>query len=213
MYHIKEIFYSLVGEGTHSGRSAIFVRFSGCNLWDGREEGRHKAACDFCDTNFVGTNGTNGGQYNKLDLSDVLEKMWAKHTVEQVQPPYVIFTGGEPALQIDQELVDYLKSIGLELGIETNGTKPLPMGLDWVCVSPKMGTDLQVLKGQELKLVYPQTDLDPNCFEHLKFEHFFIQPKSERGDSQANWEGAVEYCLAHPKWKLSLQIHKILDLN
>lgn len=208
-YKVKEIFYTLQGEGGQSGRPAVFCRFSGCNLWTGREKDRHKAICQFCDTDFWGIDGLNGGRYKTaMDLAQKVKSLWATPSVGK---PYVVCTGGEPALQIDKKLVDAFHAQGLEIAIETNGTLELPEGIDWVCVSPKANTEIVVKKGQELKLVYPQEGLSPEDFNHLDFDNFYLQPMDNVSQKE-NVQKTVEYCLKNPQWKLSLQTHKILNI-
>lgn len=210
MYSVKEIFFSLQGEGAQSGRAAIFCRFSGCNLWSGREQDRQTAVCNFCDTDFVGTDGQNGGKFTSAKaLCDRLQRFWPEQTS---LPPYIIFTGGEPALQLDQALVDCCHRYGFEVAIETNGTKPLPDNIDWICVSPKADTEVIITAGDELKLVYPQTDALPERFERLQFGHFYLQPLDGPMRKQFTRD-AIDYCLKHPQWKLSLQTHKVLGID
>ena len=200
-YTIKTIFYSLQGEGVHAGRPAVFCRFSGCNLWNGREEDREAAVCKFCDTDFIG-----GQKYDLNALVDAIRAMWP----EAKGRPYVICTGGEPSLQLDSDLIDALHAAGFEVGLETNGTLPAPEGLDWICVSPKADTELKQLHGNELKVVYPQDEHTPDKFEGLAFDHFLIQPRDGFLNSA---KCAVEYCLANPQWSLSLQTHKTLEIE
>lgn len=210
MYSVKEIFYSLQGEGAQSGRPSIFCRFTGCNLWSGREQDRNKAVCDFCDTDFIGTDGQNGGKFSTAnDLCQFLATFWPDASS---QKPYIIFTGGEPALQLDQALVDQCHSFGFEVAVETNGTKPLPEGIDWVCVSPKADAELVIESGHELKLVYPQPLAPPDRFEHLPFQHFYLQPMDGPTRSMFT-QDVINYCLKHPQWKLSLQNHKLLGID
>ena len=204
MYKIKEIFYTLQGEGFHTGRPAVFCRFAGCNLWTGREEDREKAICKFCDTDFWGMDGNNGGKYTVASLTDKIISLWPDKGVL----PFVVCTGGEPGLQVDALLVDSFHKAGIEIAIETNGTVSLPDGIDWVCVSPKANTYLVITKGNELKLVYPQIENTPDQFENLDFEYFYLQPMDN-----ANQKATVAYCMDHPKWKLSLQTHKILGIE
>lgn len=208
MYHIKEIYYTLQGEGYHAGRPALFCRFTGCNLWSGREEDRHKAICQFCDTDFVGTNGPLGGKYHVDKLCQTLLKLW-NHKGET--RPFVVFTGGEPALQLDKTLVDRLHEENFEIAIETNGTLALPSDIDWICVSPKAGSNTILKSGNELKLVYPQENYLPEKFEHLDFQHFYLQPMNGI-EAEENTIKTINYCKSNPKWKLSLQLHKILDI-
>lgn len=210
-YTVKEIYYSLQGEGAQVGRPAVFCRFTGCNLWSGYERDRGNAICRFCDTDFLGTDGPGGGTFsNALRLAEAIVQTWPSATA--MPRPYVIFTGGEPALQIDAELVSQLKYCGAHVGIETNGTRSLPPGIDWVCVSPKAKTQLTVHSGDELKIVFPQMDLNPVEFESLDFKHFFLQPM-DGADTKNNIQQAVAFCLARPQWRLSLQTHKILNLR
>ncbi len=209
-YKVKEIYYTLQGEGAHSGRPAVFCRFSGCNLWSGREEDRHKAICQFCDTDFWGTDGVNGGKYTAKDLAERVLSLWPD---PQQGQPYVVCTGGEPLLQLDTPLIKAFHQIGLEVGVETNGTIEIPEGIDWVCMSPKANADLVVKKGNELKLVYPQINAEPERYEQLDFEHFYLQPMDVDGPQvKENIKATLEYCLQHPKWNLSLQTHKILNI-
>lgn len=208
VYFVKEIFYSLQGEGAHSGRPAIFCRFSGCNLWSGREEDRSNAVCQFCDTDFVGFNGQNGGRFSSAQgLAEKIISLWPK-----IGKPYLVCTGGEPLLQFDDPLIDALHGVGCQIALETNGTLAIPKGIDWVCVSPKENTTLVQIFGNELKLVYPQPSLDPSDFESLDFDHFFLQPM-DGPEASNNKKLAVQYCLDHPHWKLSLQIHKYLGIK
>ena len=211
-YIVKEIFYTLQGEGVQTGRPAVFCRFSGCNLWSGREEDRFGAKCRFCDTDFVGTNGTGGGIF---DEAGKLVRASPKHSHgkhHRKHPGLLYLPGGEPGLQVDIELVEELHKAGFEIAIETNGTVPLPEGMDWITVSPKAGTELIVRSGNELKLVYPQEGVSPELFEDLNFKHFLIQPKDDP-DVKENTRRAVEYCFSHPRWWLSLQTHKILGIR
>jgi 7-carboxy-7-deazaguanine synthase len=207
-YAVKEIFYSLQGEGRQSGRPAVFVRFSGCNLWSGLEQHRATAVCRFCDTDFVGTDGTLGGRYEAGELAAVTAAAWAGRRVR----PLVICTGGEPALQLDGPLVDALHSEGFEVAVETNGTRPLPDSLDWICVSPKAGTDLVVTAGDELKVVFPQAGLDLDALEALAFRHFSLQPMDGPG-AAAHRRACIEAVLERPRWSLSLQTHKLLGIR
>lgn len=209
MYTVKEIFYTLQGEGAHAGRPAVFCRFAGCNLWTGREADRESAACPFCDTDFVGV-GPDGGKFATAQaLADAVRKRWPAGGGGK---PYVVCTGGEPLLQLDEEAVRALHAAGFEVAVETNGTQPAPPGLDWICVSPKGATELRLTAGNELKLVYPQADAPPERFEHYQFRHFSLQPMD--GPQRAeNTEAAIRYCLAHPQWHLSLQTHKTLGLR
>ncbi|MEH0972221.1 7-carboxy-7-deazaguanine synthase [Micromonospora sp. CPCC 205546] len=210
-YRIKEIFYTLQGEGTHAGRPAVFCRFTSCNLWTGRETDRHRAICQFCDTDFVGTDGPGGGRFRSAqDLAAAVAKAWAG-AAHPKSKPYVVCTGGEPLLQLDTAAVEALHYEGFEVAIETNGTRPLPAGVDWVCVSPKAGTELVITQGDDLKLVYPQPGADPERFESLDFAHFLLQPM-DGPDQAANTQAAINYCLAHPQWSLSLQTHKYVGI-
>ncbi len=209
-YKVKEIFYTLQGEGGQSGRPAVFCRFSGCNLWTGREKDRAKAICQFCDTDFWGTDGKNGGKYKTAqELAQKVKSLWSPNVGGK---PYVVCTGGEPGLQMDKKLVEAFHAEGLEIAIETNGTVPLPEGIDWVCVSPKAHTELVILRGDELKLVYPQSGAEPELFTHLQFDNFYLQPM-DCAFQQQNIQSALDYCLKNPQWKLSLQIHKILNIE
>jgi len=208
-YKIKEIFYTLQGEGAQSGRPAVFCRFSGCNLWSGREEDRHKAICQFCDTDFWGTDGLNGSRYpTPAQLAGKVAGLWPEG---QGGKPYVVCTGGEPLLQLDEALVTAFHERGFEVAVETNGTRTPPPGIDWICVSPKAGAELVLSQGQELKLVYPQPGAEPERFEELDFEHFFLQPM-DGPHVERNTQLTLDYCLKHPHWRLSLQTHKVLDI-
>ena len=212
-YSVKEVFYSLQGEGVHSGRPAIFCRLSNCNLWTGREEDRAKAVCQFCDTDFIGTDGQNGGRFaTAYDLAKHLKAFWPE---KSVQHPFVVLTGGEPLLQVDDTLVNALHEADFEIAIETNGTKTAPNGIDWICMSPKANAPIILDKGDELKLVYPQPELMPEKVAHLEFEHFFIQPMDDPDQiiTQQNIKQAIQYCLANPQWQLSLQTHKMLGID
>jgi 7-carboxy-7-deazaguanine synthase len=211
-YRVKEIFYTLQGEGTHAGRPAVFCRFASCNLWTGREEDRHRAACRFCDTDFIGTNGPGGGRFaSALELADAVAAAWGGGASEHAQP-FVVCTGGEPLLQLDNDAVKAMQRSGFEVAVETNGTISTPPGaLDWVCVSPKAGAPLRLTSGDELKLVYPQAGAPPEQFENLGFPRLLLQPM-DGPDRDQNTKLAVEYCLAHPQWRLSLQTHKYLGI-
>jgi 7-carboxy-7-deazaguanine synthase (Cx14CxxC type) len=207
-YAVKEIFLTLQGEGAHAGRAAVFCRFSGCNLWSGREEDRAGAVCTFCDTDFVGMDGTLGGRYGTADdLAATVAAQWAG-TGER----YVVLTGGEPLLQVDDALVAALHAHGFTIAIETNGTLDPPEGIDWICVSPKAGANLRIRTGQELKLVYPQAENRPENFADLAFERFSLQPL-DGPDVVENTARAIDYCLRHPQWRLSVQTHKDLGLR
>ncbi|MGQ0682514.1 7-carboxy-7-deazaguanine synthase [Bradyrhizobium sp.] len=208
-YAVKEIFLTLQGEGAHAGRAAVFCRFSGCNLWSGREEDRAKATCRFCDTDFVGTDGTLGGRFTSTDeLADTIAAQWTGEDAGR----YVVLTGGEPLLQVDQALVDALHARGFAVALETNGTIIPPDGMDWICVSPKAGAELVLKRGHELKLVYPQEGARPEQFAALDFERFSLQPMDGPNVAQ-NTECAIDYCLRHPQWRLSLQTHKTLGIR
>ena len=207
-YTVKEIFYTLQGEGAQVGRAAVFLRFAGCNLWTGREADRAAAVCTFCDTDFVGTDGPGGGRFDAASaLADAVAAKWPGGTGR----PFVVCTGGEPLLQLDAALVEALHERGFEVAIETNGTRRPPPGVDWVCVSPKAGADLVLTAGDELKLVFPQPGADPAQYERLDFRHFFLQPM-DGPDRDANTRWAVHYCLEHPRWRISLQTHKLLGI-
>lgn len=211
-YFVKEIFYSIQGEGYYSGRPAVFCRFAGCNLWSGKEEDREKSGCNFCDTDFVGCDGPDGGVYKtKEELSDKIRRLWPASNSKSIRP-LVVCTGGEPLLQLDTELMSVLHGNGFEIAVETNGTISPPEGIDWLCVSPKAGTDLLVRDGDELKLVYPQPGAEPEKYAMLNFQHFFLQPMDSSGRKN-NVRLATEYVLSHPQWRLSLQIHKILGIK
>ncbi|PPD00102.1 MAG: 7-carboxy-7-deazaguanine synthase [Hyphomicrobium sp.] len=208
MYQVKEIFYTLQGEGANAGTPAVFCRFAGCNLWSGREADRHAAQCQFCDTDFVGVDGVGGGKFASAD--DLARACRAAVTAAS-GPCFIVLTGGEPMLQVDQALVDALHARGFNIAIETNGTLPVLETIDWVCVSPKAGTALKQTSGDELKLVYPQEGLDPATLRELDFEHRFLQPMD--GPRQAeNTRAAIDYCMANPPWRLSVQTHKVLGI-
>lgn len=210
-YLVKEIFYTLQGEGAQAGRPAVFCRFAGCNLWSGREADRGAALCRFCDTDFRGTDGEGGGRYaDARALADKILAAWPSGTSAAVRP-YVVCTGGEPLLQLDAALVEALHARGCEVAVETNGTCEPPAGIDWLCVSPKAGADLIIRSGDELKLVYPQPGLEPESLEGLAFRHFLLQPM-DGPELAASTEGALAYCKAHPRWRLSLQLHKLLGI-
>jgi len=210
-YAVKEIYYTLQGEGANVGRPAVFLRFAGCNLWSGREEDRPTATCRFCDTDFVGTDGPGGGRFASAQaLARAVAAAWP-HPATARSRPFVVCTGGEPLLQLDQPVVAALHKAGWELAIETNGTLPAPPGIDWICVSPKAGADLVLQAGNELKLVFPQDGAEPERFESLGFKHFFLQPM-DGPERTRNTALAVRYCLAHPQWRLSLQTHKLLGI-
>ena len=209
-YAVKEIFYTLQGEGAQAGRAAVFCRFAGCNLWSGREEDRAEAACQFCDTDFVGVDGQGGGKFaTAQSLAAAVHAQWPNGAGGK---PLVVCTGGEPLLQLDEALVQALHAQGFEIAVETNGTQPAPAGLDWICVSPKADTPLVLTSGNELKLVYPQLLALPERFARLDFQHFFLQPMD--GPLQAaNTKRAVAYCMAHPQWRLSVQMHKVVGID
>ncbi|HEX6575517.1 MAG TPA: 7-carboxy-7-deazaguanine synthase [Gemmatimonadaceae bacterium] len=208
-YTVKEIFYTLQGEGANTGKAAVFCRFSGCNLWTGREEDRHRAVCQFCDTDFVGV-GPDGGKFSEPDqLADAVERAWRG---EGEGSRFVVCTGGEPLLQLDTELVDAFHRKGFTVAVETNGTQHAPESIDWICVSPKAGAPLVQTSGSELKLVFPQAKAMPEQFAHLDFESFFLQPM-DGPDVEGNTRLAIEYCMAHPQWRLSVQTHKLLGLR
>jgi 7-carboxy-7-deazaguanine synthase len=210
MYTIKEMFFTLQGEGAQAGRPAVFVRFSGCNLWTGRESDRAAAVCNFCDTDFVGV-GPDGGKFaTPDDLADAVASHWPGNGAHSKR--FVVCTGGEPLLQLDTAAIDALHARAFEVAVETNGTQPAPRGLDWICVSPKADAPLVLTSGHELKLVYPQEKARPERFADLAFEYFSLQPM-DGPDIAANTRAATEYCLAHPQWRLSLQTHKLLGLR
>ena len=215
-YTVKEIYITLQGEGAHTGRLAVFCRFSGCNLWTGREEDRDTAICQFCDTNFVGHDGTGGGKFsNAHELAEAINQCWG---ISDPIHKFVVFTGGEPLLQLDRTLIEAIKSRGFQIAIETNGTINVPVGIDWICLSPKLNSQLHVLQADEIKLVWPQ----PNCsdsyenvlarFEKMSFKHYFIQPLDD-SNRQENTNLAIKICQLRPKWRLSLQTHKYLGIR
>jgi len=208
MYKIKEIYFTLQGEGFHTGRSSIFIRFSGCNLWSGNEKDRDKAICNWCDTDFVGTDGPNGGKYSVNQIQDTLLKLWPNNNLDK---PYVICTGGEPLLQLDNKLIKGIHDIGFEIGLETNGSLLPPPGIDWVCVSPKANTNLILKKGNELKFVYPQNKINPKKYEKLNFDYFFIQPMDGINQKE-NIKKSKKFIMKNPQWGLSLQTHKIIGI-
>ena len=212
MYLVKEIYYTLQGEGAQVGRPAVFCRFSRCNLWTGREAQRSQAICQFCDTDFVGTDGPGGGRFKTpQDLAQAVAAAWAGEVGGEAEL-YVVCTGGEPLLQLDETAVDALHALGFVVGVETNGTQSAPRGLDWICVSPKAGAPLVLDHGHELKLVFPQAAATPDTFEHLDFERFLLQPM-DGPEREKNTALAIEYCLAHPRWRLSLQTHKYTGIR
>ena len=209
MYSIKETYFTIQGEGFHTGRSAVFVRFAGCNLWSGHEKDRAKAICKFCDTDFVGIDGPGGGKFTTASkLANHILSKWPKGTNTE---PFVVCTGGEPLLQIDSELVEALHDNKFEIAIETNGTIKPPQGIDWICVSPKAESDVLINKGDELKLVYPQEGAEPSKYEHLEFDYFSLQPM-DSDQLEENTKKTIEYCNQHPLWRLSLQTHKFLGI-
>ena len=207
-YSVKEIFLTLQGEGGQAGRAAVFCRFAGCNLWTGREQDRASAVCTFCDTDFVGTDGSGGGKFETPDtLADAVERVWTGGAEDRL----VVCTGGEPLLQLDKRLIDALHARGFSIAVETNGTIAAPSGIDWMCVSPKADAPLAQTSGQELKLVWPQVGVDPARFETLAFERFLLQPM-DGPDREAATRACIDYCLSHPRWRLSLQTHKYLGI-
>jgi 7-carboxy-7-deazaguanine synthase len=210
MYSVKEIFYTLQGEGAQSGRAAVFCRFSGCNLWSGREEDRLSADCQFCDTDFVGTDGSNGGKYESpSSLAEAVEEQWLSYDLAR---RYVVCTGGEPLLQLDSDLIAEFHKRGFDVAIETNGTIDVPKGVDWVCVSPKGHVAVRVRQGDELKLVYPQNGVNPSKYLSWEFDHFFIQPKDGL-DVDLNTELSIKFCKENPRWRLGLQTHKVIGVE
>ena len=211
-YSVKEIYYTLQGEGAHTGRPAVFLRFAGCNLWSGREHHRTEAICRFCDTEFVGTDGPGGGKFESAEeLAAAVKDHWP--TDKKGASPYVVCTGGEPLLQLDAYCIDQLHAAGFEIGVESNGTIPAPDGIDWLCVSPKGTAEVLQTTGNELKLVYPQVEdeAQPPKFEALEFDHFFLQPLHD-DNVEENTRRTIDYCLQHPRWQLSLQTHKIIGI-
>ncbi len=211
-YSIKELYLTLQGEGAHSGRVAVFVRMSGCNLWSGRDRDKETADCWFCDTDFIGTDGPGGARFRTAEeLAKTISSCWEQDCGSSgTGRPYVIFTGGEPMLQLDQALIDACKGRGFEVGVESNGTLPIPRSIDWICVSPKPGPELVQCSGDELKLVFPQ-DVDPETVAGLDFQYFFLQPL-DGPDREANTARCIEYCRSHPHWRLSLQTHKLIGI-
>lgn len=208
-YAVKEIFKTLQGEGAQMGRAAVFCRFAGCNLWSGREADRARSVCTFCDTDFVGLDGTGGDRFSDAEgLANAIETEWAGPPANR----YVVLTGGEPLLQVDAALIEALHARHFEIAVETNGTQPAPPGIDWVCVSPKADAKLVVLSGDELKLVYPQVKAQPATFEHLAFDHFFLQPMDSLA-AAANLDAAIKFCTDNPRWRLSLQAHKMIGIR
>jgi len=214
-YSVKEIFYTLQGEGAQTGRASVFCRFSGCNLWSGLEKDRHKSACPFCDTDFVGVDGEGGGKFaDARQLADAIIKTWPQLQARQDPgyTPYVVFTGGEPLLQLDEQLIELLHEAGFEVAVETNGTIKVPKGIDWLCVSPKQLNDLKQTSGNELKLLFPLAELSPEKFKSLPFEHFFLQAVDQDTEHD-HIQQVIHYCMEHPQWRISLQTHKLLGLK
>ncbi len=220
-YSVKEIYYTLQGEGAQTGRAAVFLRFAGCNLWSGLEKDRHDATCRFCDTDFVGTNGVNGGKFSDAPaLARAVFAQWpagrerapSKNARSAQGRPYVVCTGGEPLLQLDGAAIEALHDVGFEVGIETNGTLLPPPGIDWICVSPKADAEQKLMRGDELKVIFPQDGAPPERFASQDFKNFFLQPM-DNADRQANTEAATAYCLTHPQWRLSLQTHKLIGIR
>ncbi len=210
-YSVKEIFFTLQGEGAQAGRPAVFCRFAGCNLWSGLERDRASAICKFCDTEFVGTDGDGGGKFAKPEaLAQAIAARWPRG--DTAGRRFVVCTGGEPLLQLDAALVESLHTEQFEIAVETNGTQAAPPGIDWICVSPKARAPVVLDAGNELKLVYPQADAMPEAFEHLRFQHFLLQPM-DGPDREQNTQRAIEYCKAHPKWRLSVQVHKMIGIR
>lgn len=212
-YSVKEIYYTLQGEGAQTGRPAVFLRFAGCNLWSGRDVHRAQAICRFCDTDFVGTDGPGGGKFETAEaLADAVRHAWPEASA--LRAPYVVCTGGEPLLQLDRAALDALHQAGFEVGVESNGTLKAPKGIDWLCISPKGNAPVVQRSGNELKLVFPQIEAEaqPDAFAEMNFDHFFLQPL-DCAEQDANTRSAIDYCLRHPQWKLSLQTHKILGIE
>ena len=208
MYTVKEIYFTLQGEGYHTGRPAVFIRFTGCNLWTGLESDRQSANCNWCDTDFVGTDGPNGGKYSAIEITNIISDLWPEN---QPSRPYIVCTGGEPLLQMDNTLIETIHDAGFEIGLETNGTILPPQGIDWICVSPKSKADFILKKGNELKIVFPQNGLNPRQHENLEFDHFFIQPMDGKKQKE-NIKKSEEFVCKHPHWKLSLQTQKIMGI-
>ena len=208
MYSVKEIYYTLQGEGFYTGRPSVFLRFTGCNLWSGKEKDRKKAICDWCDTDFIGNDGINGGKYLGSEISKIIKTLWPK---KEQSKPYIVFTGGEPLIQLDNELIERVHNAGFEIGVETNGTMTPPSGIDWICVSPKARSNFILKKGNELKVVFPQYEFNPLDHENLEFEHFFIQPMDGLNQKE-NIRKSEDFVLKYPRWKLSIQTHKILGI-
>ena len=208
MYSVKEIYYTLQGEGFYTGRPSVFLRFTGCNLWSGKEKDRKKAICDWCDTDFIGNDGINGGKYLGSEIIKIIKTLWPK---KEQSKPYIVFTGGEPLIQLDNELIERVHNAGFEIGVETNGTMNPPSGIDWICVSPKARSNFILKKGNELKVVFPQYEFNPLDHENLEFEHFFIQPMDGLNQKE-NIRKSEDFVLKYPRWKLSIQTHKILGI-
>ena len=210
-YSVKEIFYTMQGEGAQSGRPAVFCRFAGCNLWSGREKDRATAICRFCDTDFVGVDGDNGGRFETAEsFATAVRAQWKSN--DPTVKPLVVCTGGEPLLQLDTVAVQALQDLGFEVAVETNGTQSAPKNIDWICMSPKAGTKIVLTEGDELKLVFPQPDLQPSSVEHLQFKNWFLQPM-DGPERDKNIQLTLQYCLAHPRWRLSLQMHKLVGIR
>ena len=207
-YRIKEIYFTQQGEGKNTGKDFVFVRFSGCNLWSGKEKHRASAICKFCDTDFYGTDGVNGGLYETKDLVTKIKSLWISKDSEI----RVVLTGGEPLLQVDDSLITALKKANIYIAIETNGTLKAPKGIDWICMSPKANTDIQLTEGSEIKVIYPQENLDPADFNHMNFSNYYIQPMDSK-DYEANVSKSVEFCMQNSNWRISLQTHKILGIR
>tara|TARA_Y100000588_G_C14252338_1_gene924007 strand:- start:2242 stop:2871 length:630 start_codon:yes stop_codon:yes gene_type:complete len=207
-YRIKEIYFTQQGEGKNTGKNFVFVRFSGCNLWSGKEKNRESAICKFCDTDFYGVDGVNGGIYKAKELVRMIKSLWMVDS----SPVSAVLTGGEPLLQLDDELIQELKKEDIYIAIETNGTLLAPDGIDWICMSPKAGTEIKLRSGSEIKVVYPQKDLDPDRFSNLDFKNFFIQPMDSK-ELESNVAKSIKFCMDNPKWRLSLQTHKILGIR
>ncbi|MFT9062239.1 MAG: 7-carboxy-7-deazaguanine synthase [Acetobacter persici] len=211
-YMVKEMFLTLQGEGGQAGRPAVFCRFAGCNLWSGREADRAEAICQFCDTDFIGTDGEGGGKFETAEkLAETITRFWPESGQAMTVPGLVVFTGGEPLLQLDAPLIKAMHARNFSIAVESNGTLTAPEGVDWLCISPKAGAPLEQKSGTELKLVYPQTGLDPATLEQLDFQYFWLQPM-DGPNQQENTQAAIRYCLAHPKWGLSLQTHKLTGI-
>ena len=216
VFKVKEAFYTLQGEGARAGRASVFIRFSKCNLWNGKESGRKAAVCQFCDTDITGTDGENGGVYSQAELLNLALRLWPN---TQHASPYVVFTGGEPALQLTESLVDDFQQHRFECAVESNGTLPLPKNLDWVCISPKGKSDVIIKQCHELKLVYPQVDLSPDDINDIQADYYYLSPMADYGVENSgmiireNMQSATQYCLDHPQWRMSLQTHKLLGIN